>query len=153
MNIFSNWKSHDVAAHNERVAKRLGAGGVKPREAVGLEVGESHDLAGQPSGQSLSSRRTARPFLEADFHDKVESYCRGRGWYYLHSRTDRRTTVAVGAPDFCIAMPEGKVLWLELKRPGGKATVKQQATIAHLRKLGHVAAVVDNWEDAYLLLR
>lgn len=26
MNPFGHWKEHDVAAHNERMAKRLGAG-------------------------------------------------------------------------------------------------------------------------------
>lgn len=42
-------------------AKNLGAGGVKPREAVRLEVGTSHDVAGQPSGPSLSSCQSSRP--------------------------------------------------------------------------------------------
>ena len=44
----------------------LGAGGVKPREAVRLEASGKTDVAGQPSGQSLSSRRTARPLLSTD---------------------------------------------------------------------------------------
>ncbi len=66
---------------------------------------------------------------------------------------DRRSTVAVGTPDFAIFMDRGKIVCLECKRPGGKATRKQLETIAHLKHLGHVAAVVDSWEDAETLLR
>ena len=99
-----------------------------------------------------ATRDRVLPSLEADLHDQVESFCREWGWWYLHSRMDRRTTVAVGALDFCIAKPEGRVLWLELKRRGGKATPAQLATIAHLRKLGHTAEIVDNWADAHALL-
>lgn len=134
--VFGHWKAHDVASHNERVAKRLRTG-----------------AADNPGQDNAPPEVSSRPLLECDLHDQVETYCRSQGWYYLHSRMDRRTTVTVGAPDFVIFMPQGKTLCLELKRKGGKATKKQLETIAHLRKLGHVAAIADNWEDALLLLR
>jgi hypothetical protein len=89
---------------------------------------------------------------ESDLHDRIIDYCRAKSYYAVHARMDRRTTVAVGTPDFAIAMPGGRMVWLECKRNGAKATPAQQATIAHLQKLGHIAAVVDNWPDALKLL-
>lgn len=90
--------------------------------------------------------------IESDLHEKVEDYCRERGWWYLHSRMDRKTTVGVGTPDFCIARHGGRMVFMELKRTGGKATAAQLANLAHLRHLGHVAEVVDNWEDCLRLM-
>lgn len=89
---------------------------------------------------------------ESDLDEKVDDYCRAKGWYFIRARTDRRSTVAVGTPDYSIAAHGGRMLFLELKRQGGKATLAQQAAIAQLRKLGHQAYVVDNLEDALRLL-
>ena len=88
---------------------------------------------------------------EADLHDEIIALCRRRGWYYVHSRMDRRSTIGVGTPDFAIALPGGKMVWLECKRRGGKATPAQLAAIAQLRRLGHTAFVVDNLEDVLAL--
>ena len=132
MNPFGNWKEHDVAEFNSRTA--IGKGLAVPTHSA-------TDLRDGPSDAP-----------ESDLHDKVEDFCRERGWYYIHSRLDRRTTVAVGTPDWLVAKPNGQCVWLELKRRNGKATPAQQAAIAHLRKLGHRAEVVDNWEDAKRML-
>lgn len=93
-----------------------------------------------------------RPSPESDLHDQVEAHCRAKGWFYVHSRMDRRSTVSVGTPDFAIAAHGGRMLWLELKRKGGKATTAQQAAIAQLTKLGHLAFIVDNWPETLCIL-
>lgn len=95
----------------------------------------------------------ALPERESDLHDQIAEYCRERGWYFVHSRMDRKTTTAKGVFDFCIAMPKGRVAWIELKRKGGKASMEQLATQVHLRHLGHIAEIVDNAESAYKLLQ
>lgn len=97
---------------------------------------------------AAEQRPQLRPSLEADLHEMVADYCRSRGWYFVHSRLDRRTTTALGVPDYLIFKPLGVVLCLELKRPKGKPTPPQLAAQAHLRRLGHVSEVVDNWLDA-----
>jgi hypothetical protein len=89
---------------------------------------------------------------EADLHDEVEALCRQRGYYYIHSRMDRRSTVQVGAPDFLIALPHSRMVWIELKRKGGKPTLRQLAAITHLKKLGHAAAVCDSMDGVLTLM-
>lgn len=107
--------------------------------------------AESPNAQSRACSRP--PSEEADLHDEVEKYCRSKGWLYIHPRMDQKSTISTGWPDFSIFMDGGKTVCLELKRPGAKPTHKQLQTLAHLRKLGHLAACVDRWEDALLLLR
>ena len=83
---------------------------------------------------------------EATLHDRVEAECRRMGWYVVHSRLDRPTTTAIGVPDFVIALPNGRTLWLECKAKGGKLTIAQGAAQAWLRKLGHTAETVWTFE-------
>jgi len=126
---------------------------LRQRLQEALEGATPLDIPPKPTDATAPRQTPVRPITEAELHDQVEAYCRLRGWYFIHSRMDQRTTVAVGCPDFAIFTDYGRTLFLELKRPGGKATPKQLATIAHLRKLGHMAAIVDNWPDALLLLK
>lgn len=85
---------------------------------------------------------------ERDLHDQIEDYCRARGWFYAHSRMDAPSTIAVGFPDFAIFMPGARTVFLECKRPGGKATPAQMQKLAHARKLGFVAETVESLEAA-----
>ena len=76
-------------------------------------------------------------------HDQIEAFCRARGWLYRHDRMDKPTTGTVGFPDFAIFMPGARTVFLECKRPGGKATPQQLASLAHARRLGFVAEIVE----------
>ena len=113
-------------------------------QALGVSGGDPHP--------PCTGGAVAHSSPESDLDEKVGDYCRAKGWYFIRARTDRRSTVAVGTPDYTIAAHGGRMLFLELKRQGGKATPAQQAAIAQLRKLGHLAYVVDNWPDALRLL-
>ena len=84
---------------------------------------------------------------EADLHDEIIQLCKDRGYYYVHSRTDRRTTQACGVPDFIVAIEAGKTLFLECKARNNKPTVEQLSAVAHLNKLGHTAAIVTNMAE------
>lgn len=80
-------------------------------------------------------------------HEQISDWCRGMGFYFVHSRTDKPTTTALGVTDFIIAVKRGHTIWIEVKRPGSKQTPAQLATQAHLRKLGHCCEVVHSMEE------
>ena len=42
-----------------------------------------------------------------------------------------------GAPDRVVFMPEGKVLWIELKSPKGEVSEIQKLEFGRMEKLGH----------------
>ncbi len=81
-------------------------------------------------------------FKEAELHDVILAECRRRGYPVIHSRMDRASTVAVGAPDFVIALPGGRTLWLECKTPKGTVSDVQDLWLSNLRDLDHQAHVV-----------
>ncbi len=51
-----------------------------------------------------------------------------------------------GAPDRLILLP-GRILWIELKRPGGRVTPAQRREHALLRWAGQEIYVIDNMEE------
>ena len=58
-----------------------------------------------------------------------------------------------GAPDRIIFLPNGKVLLVEFKRPGGDTSKHQKDFIKMLNALGHESIVSDNWEIPFNLVR
>lgn len=89
---------------------------------------------------------------ESDLHQDIIDLCRRRGWFYVRSRMDRRTTQAIGVPDFIIAADDGKTIWIECKAKGNKASNEQLATITFLKAKGHVAAVCYSMADVMELV-
>jgi hypothetical protein len=51
-------------------------------------------------------------------------------------------------PDRLVTMPDGQIIFVELKRPGGKPTEAQLKDHAKRRELGCDVRVIDNLEDA-----
>ena len=51
-------------------------------------------------------------------------------------------------PDRLVTMPDGKIIFVELKRHGGKPTEAQLKDHAKRRELGCDVRVIDNLEDA-----
>ena len=84
---------------------------------------------------------------ESQLHDDIIEFCKSKGWYYVHSRMDQRSTNAIGTPDFIIAMDGGKTLWIECKMPGKKATIFQLGALTHLNKLKHQACLVTSLDE------
>lgn len=83
---------------------------------------------------------------ERDLHDQIEAHCKSHGWLYRHDRMDKPTTGQVGFPDFVIFQPNAITTFIECKRRGAKATTAQLATLAHAKKLGYTAEIVDSFE-------
>jgi len=52
-----------------------------------------------------------------------------------------------GAPDLIVALPKGKVLWLEVKAPKGRPSSNQITVHGKLNSLHHTCAVVRSIED------
>jgi hypothetical protein len=84
---------------------------------------------------------------ESELQQQIATHCQIKEWYCERSAMHKPTTNGTGSLDFKIAMPNGKMLWLETKRRGSKTTPAQNNVIAHLRKLGHWAEVVWSFEE------
>ena len=89
---------------------------------------------------------------ESKLHDDIEQFCRNKGWYCHHARMDKKTTSAIGEPDFIIGAYGGRTLWIECKGRGGKPTLQQLAAIAQLKHNGHIAAIVYSFEEFLAVL-
>lgn len=78
--------------------------------------------------------RKADQGKESDLQAKIERYCRDHGFYFFHDRS--REQNAKGFPDLVIAMPAGRVVWLELKGPRGRLRPEQKQVRLMLLALG-----------------
>lgn len=115
VSIFKNWTEAEVAFHNAKASA--------PRVV---------DLTGKGVD------------IESKLHEQIIAECRRRGWYYVHSRMDRRTTTALGVPDFIVAADGGRTFWIEAKARNRKLTREQAGAISWLTMLGHKSIVVHN---------
>jgi hypothetical protein len=68
--------------------------------------------------------------------------------HYVWPRGDKRSTIAVGHPDFSVWLPNGQTALFEFKLPGGKVSPEQEQTLELLRSLGHYVYVVYCSADA-----
>lgn len=83
-----------------------------------------------------------RVILERDLEKYFTAQCKKLGLLTLklHVRFAR------GWPDRIVPVKNGKVLWVELKRPGGKLSALQAKLHADLAKIGHEVYVLDSKE-------
>lgn len=58
-----------------------------------------------------------------------------------------------GWPDFVFVGYEQRIVWLELKRRGGKLSPEQQDIAAHLSACGFVHVVAEGFNEAVELLK
>jgi hypothetical protein len=84
----------------------------------------------------------ARVILERDLERYFAAQCKKHGLLTLklHVRFAR------GWPDRIVAIENGEVLWVELKRPGGKLSALQAKLHENLYKIGHKVYVLDSKE-------
>lgn len=81
-----------------------------------------------------------------------------RNWLYLQQdagllrfvnpRSDKKTTIAVGHPDFSIWLSAGRSLLIEFKVAGGKLSKEQTYALNAFGMLGHETVVVRTHEEA-----
>jgi len=102
--------------------------------------------------QAAQATPEAKPSNEQTLHYTIASECARRRFYVVHSRMDRPTTQAIGTPDFIVALPGGRTLWVECKRPGGKLRPEQGVARHCLLALDHIHAVVHTIAEFRALL-
>jgi hypothetical protein len=79
--------------------------------------------------------------------DGLEAY----GAEVLLTHGPRNKPVVRGIADLIAVLP-GRVLFVECKGEGGKASEDQLAFLARMREKGHVAIVAHGWEDVAMVL-
>lgn len=84
---------------------------------------------------------------EKSIHDDIIAYLRRNILPYDHSRMDRASTNKVGQPDFSIYI-HNRVLFLEIKRQGGKLSEDQIKRHAELEAYGNKVEVIYSYSEA-----
>jgi hypothetical protein len=60
----------------------------------------------------------------------------------------RAEGMLAGVADVCIALPHGRVAWLEMKASRGRQSLMQKTFEARCRRLGHPYTVAKNFDEA-----
>ena len=61
--------------------------------------------------------------------------------------------VVSGVADLCVMLPQGRVAWLEMKKPGGRLSDTQKQFRDQCNLLGHPWAVAYSVQEALIYLR
>jgi hypothetical protein len=84
---------------------------------------------------------------ERKIHDDIESYLRRNRIPYDHSRMDKKSTNKLGDPDFKVYV-RNRVLFMEIKKPGGKLSEDQKTRIAELKAAGNEVYLCFSYDEA-----
>lgn len=105
-----------------------------------------------PPAPAAPSQAEAR---EMKLHDKIIALCHRQWprWKYIRARPDEPSTIAEGAQDFTIFMPNGRTLCLECKSKTGKLSDKQRIWAKEMEMLGHTVYEVKSMDDVESILR
>lgn len=83
--------------------------------------------------------------LESRIVKTIRSHLEARGWLTWKNHGGSHSGNA-GIPDV-MAVRDGRLLAIEVKRPGGNPTLLQERWLAKLRGKGAVAIVATGWVD------
>ena len=76
----------------------------------------------------------------------------GRRSLRMGARMKREGMVA-GISDLCIALPLGRVAWLEMKSHKGRQSIEQKGFEARCDRLDHPYAVAKTFDEAVMFLK
>jgi hypothetical protein len=110
-------------------------------------------LARQNQTDNTRTDEPADPGPEKKLHWRIIAECDRRGFPWVHARMDLPHTVAVGTPDFVVALPMGRTLWIECKSGARKLTPRQQAWMRRLTRNAHQAHVVRSFRQFLDLIK
>ena len=74
---------------------------------------------------------------ESRLQRRIIEYCESNGYYVFHDYS--RAVNKPGHPDLIIAMPEGRIVWIELKSKTGRMTDDQTRVYLQLKAMRHEA--------------
>lgn len=82
-------------------------------------------------------------------HFKIMEYCDAKHpkWKYIRARSDKKSTIQVGAQDITIFASEKRVFCFECKRPGKHPTTDQLVWHIEMELLGHKVHVITSYEE------
>jgi hypothetical protein len=103
-------------------------------------------------GVALTPFATKEEASEKQLHQYILEECRRRDLPCVHARLDLPHSCGIGTPDFVVALPGGRTLWVEAKVGKNKLTRAQAAWMAMLIKHGHDTAVVRSFRQFISLL-
>jgi hypothetical protein len=84
---------------------------------------------------------------ESDLHAQVVAECKRRGWICMRGSMAEPTARPIGEWDATILADGGRVLFVEMKRKGGKLSPEQAGMIQWAGNLGHRVHVIYNLEQ------
>lgn len=87
-------------------------------------------------------------FLEADVEDALIGGITGMGGLCLKIMLAGMT----GFPDRACLMPGGKIIWVELKKPGGRLSARQKLWQRTLQGLGFRVEVIWDFQQVHQFL-
>lgn len=86
-------------------------------------------------------------------HKPTAKWLRERGIPFIHNRSDQRSTATEGAPDFTIAVGQGRTVFIEYKTKTGKLSPKQQEWHFLARRVGVEVYVFRSMEEFHNLMK
>ena len=108
---------------------------------------EARVAKGKP--KTAPPNAAARETGKGGLHEQIINWCDSQ-WprvKYIHSRTDQKSTVAVGSHDFTLFLHGGTTLCVECKAKGGKLSTEQRIWIHEMALKGHMVHVVFSMEE------
>jgi len=109
-------------------------------------------MAQAEQAKVLAREHRANARRELDEQKEFAGYLRRlknkRALHYVWPRGDKRSTIAIGHPDFSVWFKEGHSAFFEFKGERGKFSIEQEQTIELLQSLDHLVFVVASAEQA-----
>lgn len=90
---------------------------------------------------------------ESELHAAIIDYCREERIVCLHGSMAHRTFRLKGEPDFILAMPKGRTVYVEAKTRTGKLTPDQAAVKHVLEMNGHTYWLVRSFSEFLELVK
>lgn len=90
---------------------------------------------------------------EDQLQEKIAGECIGRSWYFVRSRMDRKTTVAIGTPDFIIFPFVRRAFVVECKSGKKKLTTPQLGVQHFFMKLRQPHYVVRSFAEFLVIAK
>ena len=84
-------------------------------------------MKARDANRLLARQRHLPPDSEAELHAQIIDECRRHDWYVVHERIGKHSQHAAGTPDFVIALPSARTLWVECKVGKKKLSPEQQS--------------------------
>jgi hypothetical protein len=84
---------------------------------------------------------------EKELQDQIAGFLERNNTVVIRSRTDKKTTTALGTPDLLFAL-KGCAVAYEIKLPGKKATKVQKEMMARMVANGWLCFVIDDYDKA-----